>query len=140
MGGHRKISLYNQYARVKQIFSNWDCRILFNNKLVIIGNVQPTALSENYTIRIEYGLKHDRPTIEVVSPNLKIHPNWKELPHIFPGDKLCLYHKEFDPHIHYIADTNIVWVTWWLYFYEIWLVTGEWKGGGIEHSGIHNNS
>lgn len=30
-----------------------------------------------------------------------------------------------------IADTYIPWAIEWLYYYEIWLVTGEWCGGGI---------
>ena len=29
-----------------------------------------------------------------------------------------------------IIDTIIPWTQEWLYFYEIWLLTGEWRGGG----------
>lgn len=122
-----------QFSKVRKTFENWDCHIYANKILVIVGEVQPSALSVNYKIRIEYSLNQNRPIVEVLSPNLKIHPKWEELPHIFPGNKLCLYHNEFNPYADYIADTNIIWVTWWLYFYEIWLITGVWKGGGIEH-------
>lgn len=31
-----------------------------------------------------------------------------------------------------LADTIIPWTVEWLYFYELWLATGEWLGGG-EH-------
>ena len=32
---------------------------------------------------------------------------------------------------HYsIADTIIPWVIEWIYFYELWKITGAWKGGG----------
>ena len=29
-----------------------------------------------------------------------------------------------------IADTTIHWAAQWLYFYEGWLVTKKWRGGG----------
>jgi len=29
-----------------------------------------------------------------------------------------------------IADTIIAWASEWLFFYELWLATGEWHGGG----------
>jgi hypothetical protein len=29
-----------------------------------------------------------------------------------------------------LAMTVIPWISEWLYFYELWLVTGEWLGGG----------
>jgi hypothetical protein len=30
-----------------------------------------------------------------------------------------------------IADTIVPWLILWLFYYEIWHVTGEWKGGGV---------
>lgn len=29
-----------------------------------------------------------------------------------------------------IANTIVPWAVEWLFFYEVWLVTGEWGGGG----------
>jgi hypothetical protein len=29
-----------------------------------------------------------------------------------------------------IAETIIPWTSEWLYFYELWVFTGEWHGGG----------
>jgi hypothetical protein len=29
-----------------------------------------------------------------------------------------------------IADTIIPWTSEWLFFYELWLASGEWHGGG----------
>ena len=46
-------------------------------------------------------------------------------------DYACLcYGDEFASDM-LIADTYIPWAIEWLYYYEIWLVTGEWCGGGI---------
>ena len=32
-----------------------------------------------------------------------------------------------------IATSIVSWLVLWLYYYEIWRVTGEWLGGGIPH-------
>ncbi len=33
-----------------------------------------------------------------------------------------------------LADTILPWASLWLFYYEVWLATGEWVGGG-EHPG-----
>ena len=46
--------------------------------------------------------------------------------------RICLYrYSEFNVY-KLLADTIIPWTVEWLYFYELWLATGEWLGGG-EH-------
>ncbi|MDY0295864.1 MAG: hypothetical protein RB296_00975 [Acidobacteriota bacterium] len=35
-----------------------------------------------------------------------------------------------------IAKTIVPWASEWLIFYELWLATGEWLGGGI-HAGTY---
>jgi hypothetical protein len=32
----------------------------------------------------------------------------------------------------FIAGTIICWTALWLFFYETWLITGEWEGEGEE--------
>jgi hypothetical protein len=53
---------------------------------------------------------------------------------MYDQERLCLYRphrREWTPAMM-IANTIIPWISEWLYFYELWLVTGEWLGGG-EH-------
>lgn len=46
--------------------------------------------------------------------------------------RICLYrYREFNTY-KFLSKTIIPWTIEWLYFYEIWLATGEWCGGG-EH-------
>ena len=47
---------------------------------------------------------------------------------------LCLHVPEDWNSGLFIADSIVPWTYEWLYFYEIWLATGEWCGGGTEHS------
>ena len=43
-------------------------------------------------------------------------------------------HKEFSGE-KFLSETIIPWAIEWLYYYEIWLVTGTWNGGG-EHPNV----
>lgn len=71
----------------------------------------------------------------VVTPELILHPDSDVLPHTYPGDKLCLHLPgQWSPHM-YIAHTTVPWTSEWLFYYELWLVTGQWNGGGHEPQG-----
>jgi hypothetical protein len=92
--------------------------------------LRPTPLSVTYTVLIDYRSGHC-PRVVVIDPPLEI-PDGKTLPHVFPGDELCLFYgTEFDGRKDLIADTIVPWISEWLYFYELWLTTGEWHGGGV---------
>lgn len=64
----------------------------------------------------------------VESPHIYVHPSRNRPP------ELCL----FDPAARSVewsagdllADTTVHWVGQWLIFYEGWLATGQWYGGG----------
>lgn len=51
-------------------------------------------------------------------------------PPAFPA--LCLYDPREDEWApdHFVAETIIPWTVEWLYWFEVWLLTGEWRGGG----------
>src|SRR5262249_40078419 len=111
------------------------------------GTVCPIALP--YRIRITYFTRrHFRswtltnPYISVVvlDPPLGSDPRGtgERVPHIYalgcpPAyPRLCLYdptNDEWTP-ASPIAATIIPWTIDWLYYYEEWVRTGEWKGGG----------
>lgn len=100
-------------------------------KGLLIWNEQlrPSYSSNCYTIRLTYKISQ-RPKVIVVDPLLEC-PEGKSLPHVFPGNELCLYYEgDWDASIP-IAKTIIPWASEWLLHYEIWLFTGVWTGGGI---------
>lgn len=101
--------------------------------LVAVGTIQPTERSVTYTVRIEYRAG-DAPEVTVLSPPLVPREAGSRLPHVYPGNKLCLYtpfFREWTPDMS-LAHTIVPWIAEWLSFYELWHATGEWLGGGTE--------
>ena len=99
-----------------------------------VGVLQPTTTSERYTVSLEYRVP-SRPKVRVVQPALRLAPGHDRLPHTFPGDELCLYSEgEWRPDLK-ISEFIIPWISLWLAFYEVWLISGEWLGGGHETNG-----
>jgi hypothetical protein len=100
------------------------------------GEVTPSALSETYVVRVTYEPGR-HPRTSVLSPKLRRREDGRPIPHTYAGDFLCLYFpraREWRAD-KFIADTIIPWISLWLFYYEGWLATGEWLGGGIDHGG-----
>lgn len=98
------------------------------------GKLCPSQLSRTYNVKLKYKLKK-HPIVTVSGENLKKldDPNF---PHVFNIDlekwliEICLYYNEEFNSQMLLADTIIPWTVEWLYYYEIWLATGNWYGGG----------
>lgn len=130
--GIRKLSVAMQAAHLKKVFPDSEILLYRNSVLKWRGFLTPSPLSETYLVEIEYHLGK-RPDVRILSPPLKKHGD-QAIPHVFSQDKLCLFrfiYKEWNSS-QKIAVTIIPWASLWLFFYEIWLATGEWHGGG-EH-------
>ncbi|WP_299916016.1 hypothetical protein [uncultured Roseobacter sp.] len=77
------------------------------------------------------------PTVRVNEPDLELLAQDRDLPHVYNDPlRLCLYlpgtcewaaTKRID-------QTIIPWTYLWLYYFEDWLATDDWKGGG-QHPG-----
>jgi hypothetical protein len=86
-------------------------------------------MSRRYTLRIAYRAG-GVPDVFVLTPELTLHPEADVLPHTYPGDRLCLHLPgRWSPHM-YIAHATVPWTSEWLFYYELWLITGQWNGGG----------
>lgn len=105
------------------------------NRLCSVGRLQPTPLSREY--EVEFSQRGGKsPEARVLSPRLERGPNDEEIPHMYGQERLCLFlptgeeWKPSDP----IALTIVPWASLWLAYYETWLATGEWLGGGVHPS------
>ena len=125
-----KISLVHQLSDVRNEYSSFSGRITLSG-LKLLGAIQPTPISREYEVQIDVP-KTGQPRIEVVSPELQTRDG-ENIPHRYPDGSLCLYYppsREWRREL-FLSETLIPWAAEWLYFYEVWLVTGTWQGGGI---------
>jgi hypothetical protein len=81
-----------------------------------------------------------QPRVQVIGPKLERHLDYEQgpIPHVYKSEidpslpYLCLFSpslREWDVD-DLMADTTIFWANEWLYFYEGWLITKKWRGGG----------
>jgi len=118
-----------QAMRLKSRFT--EARVtLKRNTLTWEAWVRPGPQSRKYRVRITWdGVGH--PNVRVLEPSLDPPPD-KLRKHMFDKDTLCLHLPEEWNRSMLIEDTAIPWTYEWLMFYELYLATGEWLGGGHE--------
>jgi hypothetical protein len=135
-----KLSVATQAGLIKAYFPDGNMH-LFHDRFVWKGSITPTPISRTYTIKLTYS-NRDGVNVYVVKPKpLPCAKGKSSLPHVYSQEKqrLCLYlpgDQEWDESKH-IAKTIIPWTSEWLFYYELWMVAGEWLGGGI-HPKVKN--
>ena len=97
----------------------------------------PTPLSRSYAVRIDYH-QGDIPKVFIDEPDLTALANGRRLPHVYEQKptRLCLYlprAREWASGMR-IDQTIVPWTALWLFYFEEWLTSDDWKGGG-EHPG-----
>lgn len=126
----KKHNLAVQKIHLGRLYPEASCRIQ-RSELRWQSALQPTPLSELYTVSLKYKLC-ESPQVIVVHPTLKRRLG-KLPPHIYAAGQLCLYMPgamEWDGTM-LLATMIVPWTSEWLLHYEVWLATGEWCGGGI---------
>ena len=136
--GEQQLTVVQQFAAMKRVFPEFTIQWK-KSSIVFIGPIQPTAMSEIYTVQIACSAKGNvsSPTVRVLNPKLNKGPNGEDVPHLYPNKSLCLYlplSGEFTSS-KYVAETLVPWVSLWLYYYEQWQITGKWLGGGVHPGG-----
>lgn len=102
-----------------------------------VGHLQPTALSPTYTVSLTYRQDHP-PKVYVLDPVLDAGHR-EALPHVYEGDRLCLYTPgEWHPEMS-LSKTIIPWTAEWLLHYEVWRSTSRWEGGGHVYAPVADN-
>ena len=97
-------------------------------------DIRPMLLGRSYRVLIVCGMDLV-PRAFVLDPHLKTLAKGKSIPHLYNQEKghLCLYypaHYEWKPSMS-IANDFVPWIYSWLMFFEQWLATGQWYGGGV---------
>jgi hypothetical protein len=110
---------------------SFDCfeDVSVGNDLKWRTKVQPTLSSPSYFIEIEHLVGCGRPRVWVREPHLVPSEPLLET-HRFSDGSLCLHTHDQWASDKFVADLIAPWISLWLTYYEGWLVTGEWEGGG----------
>jgi hypothetical protein len=94
---------------------------------------RPSPLGRAYRARIEFG-QFGTPEVFIDAPDLHLLAEGRRLPHVYSDHppRLCLYLPgAFEWSRQDRIDQTIVpWTGLWLFFFEEWLWSNEWKGGG----------
>ena len=126
----KKLTIAEQDQKIKHKFSEFD-RSGNYKEAIWIGDLKPINGSPMYKVKITYST-NTPPQVTIISPKLYLAKGQTRLPHVYSGDELCLFDPDkkewtFDK---FIADTIIPWTNLWLFYYDDWLYTGKWRGGG----------
>jgi hypothetical protein len=97
--------------------------------------VQPSPLSRIYHARIDCDA-NGNPNVFMDSPDIRLLAGGRKVPHLYSQERreLCLY-LPGSGQWHtgkLLANTVVPWVSLWLLYFEEWLWSDDWKGGG-EH-------
>lgn len=109
-------------------------------RLVWEFSARPSPLSREYRLRIDYN-QGGVPKVFVLAPDLIALAGEKDLPHVYQlkPTQLCLFLPgagEWSSD-KWIFKTIVPWAILWLFYFEDWLITGEWQGGG-KHPELKN--
>jgi hypothetical protein len=128
--GPRPLTLEEQIYRMSLLHPSFRLRRKQRQvEATWVGCVQPTALSDVYTVSVRHRTGWC-PEVRVVSPVLRLRPDAKTLPHVYGDGSLCLHTQaDWQPSL-FVADFVVPWISSWLYFYEVWFATGFWEGRG----------
>jgi len=131
----RRLSTAHQMLHLKKVCPSGYGAFNRGRGLIWRYETQPTPISRNYKIRVEYQLNKP-PSIFIDTPNLRELVGVNKIPHLYSQErqKLCLYKPgkgEWSSEM-LLALTVLPWAELWLFYFEEWLLSGEWKGGG-EH-------
>ncbi len=128
------IEMYNSIAMCN--LSKHGYGHLGKNSFYWVYDAQPNVLSDVYRILVVYHKDQYSPAVYVLSDDIS---ELSKAPHLYDREKikLCLYYpignKEWTKRDS-LCNTIVAWTYLWLYYYEEWLYSGKWKGGGAHPS------
>ena len=97
--------------------------------------IKPSNFSRVYRISLRWNFNDASPKVYILNDEIHQIAKEKTIPHLYCQKKieLCLYYPSSngfstkDP----LCKTIVSWTYLWILYYEEWLYSGEWKGGGI---------
>lgn len=129
--------IIRQISMLKQRYSDTYFQVRKNHRTIdTYITLKPTEESYKYKLRISANIGSTIVNVYPIDPFIGQTVNGKKVPHMYSDGALCLFYPDYNEwkYTDSWADTLVPWTCLWLYYYEIWLITGEWLGGGIHGS------
>lgn len=134
----KKLSLADRGFELQQLrLPGARLHFAHNRDLSYAFKICPGPMAREYecVLRLKQGIIN-WPSVHVISPSLPELANGRKIPHIYSsilkGTSLCLWtpgKHEWNDSMR-LSDTIIPWTAEWLGYFEDWLYSGEWSGGG----------
>ncbi|MEW5831689.1 MAG: hypothetical protein AB1763_02500 [Campylobacterota bacterium] len=143
------VSKYKTLSLEQQYFNIKNCPLASNGRGEFSRDyfyweftAQPTPLSKTYLVLLIFHMDNYSPDVFILDQDVWDISKKKSIPHLYDSKrvKLCLYYpayKDWDQTMP-LNTTFVPWTYLWLYYYEEWLFSCEWKGGG-EHPSSKNS-
>ena len=127
------LSLSVQLLHLKKLFPEGEGRIS-RSRLSWIQTIRPDSLACTYTCQVEHTLG-GYPEVHCLEPKLSALADGRQIPHVYRSTEpvsLCLFFRDRTAwHDGLILARMVVPLAYsWLAFFEDWLFSGEWRGGG----------
>jgi len=132
--------LHNNHA---QHFESLKLCPLSSNSSGVIGkdsfywefDVKPFPFSKIYQVLLIWDFSQNNPKVYILNDEVHIVAKERIIPHLYSQDKLqlCLYkpsYNQFSMNMS-LCKTIIPWTYLWISYYEEWVYSDKWKGGGI---------
>ncbi len=134
LGRRPPLSAAQQFVNLR---ANPICRgdgVLRSGRLSWRYSATPSPVGRDYDVRLEF-VQGARPETFVDEPDLQVLAGGRRIPHLYQQrpPKLCLYlPKTYEWQAWMRLDLTIVpWTALWLFYFEEWLASDDWKGGGM---------
>ena len=112
-------------------------RLVGGRELQFRFSISPSRFGRDYGCLLRMRPDSRAPDMLVMTPDLRALAGGDPIPHVYrregPGVKLCLWwpkRREWVPQ-HKLTQTYIPWTQEWLWYFEDWLQSREWAGGGV---------
>lgn len=97
-------------------------------------DIQPLSISNIYRLKITYKMGQFPQTFIISPKPLPLANGASILPHTYDTktQRLCLFHPKYREwnRTKRIDETIVHWAAQWIVYYECWVLTGVWQGGG----------
>lgn len=138
----RVLTPAQQFVNLKMNPLTGGAGAIVSGRLTWRFEARPSPISRRYAMRLHYAVG-DAPDMFVDEPDLVQLAGGRHLPHVYSQQptRLCLYlpgTPEWNASM--LLDRTVVpWSVLWLWYFEGWLSTDEWRGGGL-HPGDPEDS